>query len=66
MDSKKYTSSFGPSTRFVCQAIPNPDFGKTTNAEGYAGNGDKRSADTPKEIGGPNAKNSDSDQGEDA
>ena len=63
MDSKKYTSSFGPVQEFVCQAIPNPDFGKTTKCRD-AGNGDKRSDDTPKEIGGPNAKNSDSDQGE--
>ncbi len=61
MDGKNYRFGSALVQEFVCQAIPNPEFGKTTKAKDTNGT-DTRIEDTTLNNGGPDANSGDSGQ----
>ncbi len=59
MDGKNYRSGSALVQEIVCQAIPNPDFGKSTKAKDTNG-ADSRSDNATMDNGGPDAQSGDS------
>ena len=61
MDGRNYRCGSALVQEIVCQAIPNPDFGKTTKAKDTNGT-DSRTDDTTMDNGGPDASSDDTGQ----